>query len=264
MAKPPRRQPAAPKSPRTSPAARVETTPAARVEAIPAHAAPLRLPLVQDALTRHTVQLASCTSCPTMIGPVVAPPPVVSSIYLSGQAPGPHEGALGRPFAWTAGKTLFRWFGTLGVDEARFRSSVYIGAVCRCFPGKTTSGGDRVPSPTEITACSRWAARELAILRPRLVIPVGRLAIVQVLGGDRPLADVIGQVFRARFHGHEADVIPLPHPSGASTWFKMEPGRSLLEKGLTLVGQHEAWRETFASPPEAAPVQAPQTDARSR
>lgn len=219
----------------------------------------LRLPVVQDsipvdppgdtarALQRHVRQLAGCTSCASMIGPVVAPPPVVSPIYLSGQAPGPHEGELGRPFAWTAGKTLFRWFGTLGVDEALFRERVYIGAVCRCFPGKTTSGGDRVPSPTEIQACSRWAARELELLRPRLVIPVGKLAIAQVLGKDRPLTEVIGQRFRASFHGHEADVVPLPHPSGASTWFKMEPGRGLLEKGLEALGQHEAWREVFAN-----------------
>jgi uracil-DNA glycosylase len=209
----------------------------------------LRLPMVQDALTRHTRQLAGCTTCSGMIGPVVAPPPVVSPIYLSGQAPGPHEGELGRPFAWTAGKTLFRWFGTLGVDEATFRERVYIGAVCRCFPGKTTSGGDRVPSPVEIQACSRWAAREIAILRPRLIIPVGRLAIVQVLGEERPLAEVIGRTFRGTFHGHDADVLPLPHPSGASTWFKMEPGRGLLEKALALLGKHDAWREVFADAP---------------
>ncbi len=205
----------------------------------------LRLPLVQDALTRHTRQLAGCTSCAGMIGPVVAPPPVVSPMYLMGQAPGPHEGELGRPFAWTAGKTLFRWFGSLGVDEANFRAHAYIGAVCRCFPGKTTSGGDRVPSPTEIQACSRWAAREIALLQPRLVVPVGRLAIVQVLGQERPLAEVIGRSFRTTFHGHEADVVPLPHPSGASTWFKMEPGKGLLEQALKLLGRHEAWRAVF-------------------
>jgi uracil-DNA glycosylase len=212
-----------------------------------------RLPVVQDALNRHVRQLSGCTTCKGMIGPVVAPPPVVSPIYLVGQAPGPHEGALGRPFAWTAGKTLFRWFGTLGVDEAKFRERAYIGAVCRCFPGKTASGGDRVPSPAEIQACSRWAAREIALLTPRLVIPVGKLAITQVLGKDRPLAEVIGQTFRASFHGHEADVVPLPHPSGASTWFKMEPGRGLLEKGLERLGDHEAWREVFAS--AAAPAE---------
>jgi uracil-DNA glycosylase len=211
-----------------------------------------RLPMVQDALTRHTQQLATCTSCPNMIGPVVAPPPVVSSVYLIGQAPGPHEGKLGRPFAWTAGKTLFRWFSTLGVDEATVRERLYIGAVCRCFPGKTTSGGDRVPSPAEIMSCSRWAAREIALLEPKLIIPVGRLAIEQVMGESKPLADVIGLTARRTFHRHEADVIPLPHPSGASTWFKMEPGKGLTEKALQLLGKHAAWRELFGDVPQAA------------
>src|SRR6185503_13159353 len=85
--------------------------------------------------------LAGCRLCPKMIPPVVVPPPVRSPIYLVGQAPGSREGVLGRPFAWTAGRRLFEWFGGLGVDEERFRAGVYIAAVCRCFPGKTSAGG---------------------------------------------------------------------------------------------------------------------------
>jgi uracil-DNA glycosylase len=202
---------------------------------------PLRLPVVQDALARHVKQLAGCDACAKMIGPVVAPPPVVSPVYLFGQAPGPHEGRLGRPFAWTAGKTLFKWLATIGLDEERFRARAYMGAVCRCFPGKSKGGGDRVPDADEIAACSRWMQRELALLRPRLVIPVGKLAIGRFLG-DAPLAEVVGTQERVTVYGHACDVIPLPHPSGASTWFKMEPGKTLTEKALRLVGEHEAWR----------------------
>jgi uracil-DNA glycosylase len=114
-------------------------------------------------------------------------------------------------------------------------------AVCRCFPGKSAGGGDRVPSGTEIEACAKWMQREVALLRPRLVIPVGKLAIAQLMG-DAPLTEVIGQSFEREVLGHRADVIPLPHPSGASTWFKMEPGKSLLEKALRRIEKHEAWR----------------------
>lgn len=179
-----------------------------------------------------------------MIGPVVAPPPVVSPVYLVGQAPGPHEGKLGRPFAWTAGKTLFRWFATIGLDEPAFRERVFMAAVCRCFPGKAKGGGDRVPAADEIAACGRFMEREVALLRPRLVIPVGRLAIAQVLGdaGQGPLVDVIGAAHAVTLFGHETTAIPLPHPSGASTWFKVEPGRSLTERALLAIGAHEAWR----------------------
>ena len=176
-----------------------------------------------------------------MIGPVVTPRPVVSSVYLVGQAPGPREGALGRPFAWTAGKTLFRWFQPLGVDEETFRSRAYIAAVCRCFPGKAAGGGDRVPSADEIAHCTRWMQRELDLLAPKLVIPVGRIAIERFLP-PAPLVMTIGKLHRVTAFGHDLDVMALPHPSGASTWFKREPGKSLLEQALRLVGKHPAWR----------------------
>src|SRR4051812_33627758 len=87
-------------------------------------------------------ELDACHACPKMIGPVVHGPPVLSRILLIGQAPGPREGSLGRPFAWTAGKTLFRWFEeALGISEEDFRRGVYIAAVARCFPGKAGGGG---------------------------------------------------------------------------------------------------------------------------
>ncbi|MFT3914084.1 MAG: uracil-DNA glycosylase family protein [Anaeromyxobacteraceae bacterium] len=179
---------------------------------------------------------------PRGFGPPVHGPAVPSRILLVGQAPGPHEAKLGRPFAWTAGKTLFAWLErATGAPEAVVRERVYIAAVVRCFPGKVNGGGDRVPTPAE---CARWRGfleREVEILRPRLVLAVGRLAIGEVLGADvagRPLAEVVGRSFRLRYHGVESDVIPLPHPSGASTWFKVEPGRSLLEQALGLVAAH--------------------------
>src|SRR5690348_5384304 len=101
----------------------------------------------------HT-EMESCKACPKMIGPVVHGPPVVTRILLIGQAPGPREGGFGRPFAWTAGKTLFQWFErALGVTEAEFRSHVYMAAVARCFPGKAKGGGDRKPDPDEILRC---------------------------------------------------------------------------------------------------------------
>jgi uracil-DNA glycosylase len=182
-----------------------------------------------------------------MIGPVITPRPVATKVYLVGQAPGPREGAFGRPFAWTAGKQLFRWFEGEGVSEEMFRSRGYIAAVCRCFPGKTAQGGDRVPSPAEVENCSGWMRRELELLHPELVIPVGRLAIETLLPGFGALTDVIGKKLRREIFGHGCDVIPLPHPSGASTWFKMEPGRGLTEKALRLLGRHPAWARLKAS-----------------
>lgn len=190
---------------------------------------------------RHLVEVRACRLCPAMIGPVVTPRPVVGTVYLAGQAPGPHEGALGRPFAWTAGKTLFRWFETIGVDEETFRSRAFLSAVCRCFPGKTAAGGDRVPSPAEVDACARWMQREIDLLQPELIVAVGRVAIERFLD-KAPLAELVGRVHRVVAFGHECDVIPLPHPSGASTWFRTEPGRTLTAQALRRLGAHPAWR----------------------
>lgn len=182
---------------------------------------------------------------PRGFGPPVHGPAIDSRIYLLGQAPGPHEARLGRPFAWTAGRTLFRWLEkATGAGEDLVRSRVYIGAVVRCYPGKTAAGGDRVPTPAE---CARWRGfveREIRILRPRLVLPVGRLAISELLG-EGPLAAVVGRRLTRRLYGVEVDLVPLPHPSGASTWFKLEPGRTLLARALSLLAAHPEVKRTF-------------------
>lgn len=196
----------------------------------------------KKAIAEHIEALRLCAKCPDMIGPVVTHRPVLSKVLLIGQAPGPREGAMGKPFAWTAGKTLFRWLASLGIDEEKFRSVAYMSAVCRCFPGKAKSGGDRVPSPPEIENCSFWLEREFEILDPDLVIPVGKLAIAQLMPFSQ-MADVVGQKFKVSLYGRERDVIPLPHPSGASTWFKRDPGKTLLIEALSLIDRHPAWKE---------------------
>jgi uracil-DNA glycosylase len=200
-------------------------------------------------------EIADCRRCPKMAGTPVHGPAVHSRIFLLGQAPGVHEASRGRPFAHTAGKTLFRWFDKeCGVPEPRFRENVYMAAVARCFPGKAAKGGgDRLPDAHEIRSCGSHLEREIAILKPELLLAVGRLAISEVLAaerGDAPfvLAEVVGQKFRARFRGAECDVVCLPHPSGLSAWHKTEPGRTLLRKALKLVREQPAWKAQFRVP----------------
>ncbi len=175
-----------------------------------------------------------------MIGPVVHGAPVLSKVMLVGQAPGVHEGDLAKPFAWTAGKRLFQWLSSVGGDEEWTREQVYISAVCRCFPGKAKAG-DRVPSRDEIANCSTWLGGELELMKPELVIPIGKLAIEWFLP-QRPLVEQIGVVHKAAREKLNFDVIPLPHPSGASTWFRMEPGKTLTTQALKKISNHPAWK----------------------
>ena len=74
---------------------------------------------------------------------------------------------------------------------------------------------------------------------------MGTLAIAEVMGHDGGLAAVVGTQHRLRFEGRMADVIPLPHPSGASTWHRMEPGKTLLARALGLVAAHPEVRRAF-------------------
>ena len=83
---------------------------------------------------------------------------------------------------------------------------------------------------------------EMEILRPRLVIPVGKLAIGQFISFAK-LEEVIGQTFRMKRGRDTYDVISLPHPSGASPWHKIPPGKALLERGMKLIARHPAFAE---------------------
>lgn len=190
-------------------------------------------------LTDHVRELHACRRCPRMASAPVSGPAVRSRVLLVGQAPGVREPQMGRPFAWTAGKTLFHWFEqACGFGEETFRRCVYMAAVCRCFPGKHPKGsGDRIPDPEEITNCAPWLAREIQLLQPELVVPVGKLAIAQFVQAEK-LSEVIGHSMRQQRNGVEFDLIALPHPSGASTWHRTEPGKTLLRQALALLGEH--------------------------
>ena len=202
---------------------------------------------IQARLDRHVAALRRCRRCPKMHPPVVSGGAVVSGVILVGQAPGDKEPVLGRPFAWTAGRKLFRWFQEhTGVDEVTFRSHIYMAAVCRCFPGKRPAGGDRVPDPDEIANCSGWMQAEMQLLRPGLIIAVGKLAIQQFMPCGK-LDEVIGRKFEVEYAGHRCDLVPLPHPSGASPWPHQEPGRVLLPRALALIAAHSAWRRSVSA-----------------
>jgi uracil-DNA glycosylase len=196
---------------------------------------------MQTALLAHQDVLAHCRRCPRMQSTPVIGNPALSKVLLVGQAPGPKEPAIGKPFAWTAGKQLFKWFGGIGLDEEAIRGRVYMAAVCRCFPGKRPTGGDRVPDPDEVANCSSWLDAEFAILRPRLVIAVGKLAIAQFMPVDK-LDGVVGKLHRGKRNRLAFDLAPLPHPSGASTWQHTEPGKTLLREALALIAAHPAWQ----------------------
>jgi uracil-DNA glycosylase len=148
--------------------------------------------------------------------------------YLFGQAPGIVEGEERLPWRGRAGQTLRRW---LELDEDEFYATFYCASVTRCYPGRMASGrGDRAPTPREQDLCEFWRDRELDLLGPRLIVTVGGLALRRMLGSV-DLTAAIGE----RFERDGVPVVPLPHPSGASSWPHQPGNRERLERALALV-----------------------------
>jgi len=193
---------------------------------------------------RHLRTLEACRACPNVFGLPVTGAVEGAKVMLVGQAPGPHELQNRRPFAYTAGKRLFRWFEeSLGLSEEELRSRIHLCAVIRCFPGKDAkSGGDRVPDEAEIARCGEHLDREIRILQPELVIAVGTLASQQLIGISR-LKDAVGRVHRTKRAGRSFDVVVLPHPSGRSTWLNQAENARLLKRTLALIGAHESMKD---------------------
>jgi uracil-DNA glycosylase len=147
---------------------------------------------------------------------------------MYGQAPGIVEGEERLPWRGRAGQTLRRW---LELDEETFYSTFFCASVTRCYPGRAASGrGDRTPTPREQELCGFWHEWELELLRPRLIVTVGGLALRRLLGLSQ-LTECIG----CRYELGGLPVIPLPHPSGASSWPNLPANRERLDLALRLV-----------------------------
>jgi uracil-DNA glycosylase len=150
--------------------------------------------------------------------------------YMFGQAPGVVEGEERRPWRGRAGRTLRRW---LDLDEEEFYATFYCASVTRCYPGKDSKRGDRKPTRHEQELCALWREWELRLIRPALIVPVGTLAIKQLLG-----IDDLGSCIGTSFARHGALAVPLPHPSGASAWTNDQENRKRTQAAVQLI-RHE-------------------------
>ncbi len=153
--------------------------------------------------------------------------------YVFGQAPGVVEGQERLPWRGRAGRTLRRW---LELDEDEFYATFYCASVTRCYPGKAPSGrGDRTPTPREQELCSFWREWELRLIGPELVVPVGGLAARRLLG-LKSVTECVG----SRFEIDGAVAIPLPHPSGASSWLNHAANRARVAEAVGLIREELA------------------------
>lgn len=156
-------------------------------------------------------------------------------IMIIGQAPGITEKEAGRPFNAGSGTRLFTWLKYAGMDESWFRSTQYMSAVTKCYPGRSNSGsGDRVPTRREQNLCRPFLNEEIVLIDPALILPIGRLAISLYYDRNIPLVEIIG----SQKYVDGRWIVPLPHPSGASRWHQVEENRARISQAIDLIREH--------------------------
>ena len=195
-----------------------------------------------SSLARIHREIRACTRC-VEAGYLPRAAPVLSGyadnrMMLIGQAPGAVEALRRLPFQGRSRNVLMGWLIRAGFSsEAQVRRQVYMTSITKCFPGKGTGGGDRRPSRAEVDLCRPHLDRQLAFIKPEVLILVGGLAHERFVPG-RPLDELVGRVFD--LSGREVSsrsrirplLVPLPHPSGASRWLNVTENRRLLDRAL--------------------------------
>ena len=191
-------------------------------------------------------EIAACTLCVAAGFIPIARPVfqghVGQGLMIVGQAPGPSSGQRGVPYTGATGKTLQGWLEGAGFPAGALHRDFYLTSLTKCFPGpaKGRGGkGDRPPSAREIALCARHLDREIALVRPGIVVSLGRLAAERLDPTARklPLADLVGSVRRAERAGHVFRLLPLPHPSGVSRWLNDPAHRARLDAALAVLGR---------------------------
>src|SRR6266576_1211808 len=159
-------------------------------------------------------------------------------IMVIGQAPGHRSVAKGRSFRGPGGSILQKWLEQAGFPPGYLHAHIYLSSLTHCDPGRNPrSNGDRRPSPQEIALCRPFLEAELRLVKPKVVLLVGTMAIETFFGKAR-LEDVIG-TFR------EQDgmlLLPLAHPSGVSRWLNEPAHQKLHQKALGILAE---WRLTY-------------------
>jgi len=196
--------------------------------------------LAEELAALHA-EMRACRRC-LEAGHQVTPPAVFSGqagarIMTIGQAPGITEVQAGRPFNAGSGRRLFQWLAGAGIEEDWFRRTQYMTSVTKCYPGRANGGsGDRVPTRAEQALCRPFLEREIALIDPALIIPIGRLAIDLFYPRRHSLREIIGTQLQVDGRW----IVPLPHPSGASRWHQLEANRALIRQAVALIREHVA------------------------
>jgi DNA polymerase len=151
--------------------------------------AQMAIPILEMDWPELKVKVAGCTDCKLCSGrtqTVFGVGDEKAQWMLVGEAPGSEEDRLGEPFVGQAGRLLDNMLAALSLDRGR---NVYIANVLKCRPP-----GNRNPEPDEVAACSPHLLRQIELIRPKLILAMGRFAAQTLLGTDATIASLRGRV----------------------------------------------------------------------
>jgi uracil-DNA glycosylase family 4 len=192
-----------------------------------------------EMLALYQRRMSTCTRC-IEAGFLTVAHPVFHGyasqrVMIVGQAPGSRAHATGVPWSGKSGEILRGWLEEAGFPAETWRETWYLTSVTKCFPGKATQGkGDRAPSRTEIELCAEHLSMELALVRPEIIVTLGKLAASRIIprAGTQSLASLVGTVAEVDLPHGLTTVVPLPHPSGVSRWLNDPANQALVREGL--------------------------------
>lgn len=166
-------------------------------------------------------------------------------VMIVGQAPGVRAHTTGVPWSGRSGEILREWLSRAGFPPEAWRETWYLTSLTKCFPGKAATGkGDRAPSREEIALCADHLEMELQMVRPEIIVTLGKMAAVRLIPGSSrvPLAELVGKAREVRLVHGAAVVVPLPHPSGVSRWLNDPENRVLVDRAMVLLGEERVAR----------------------
>jgi uracil-DNA glycosylase family 4 len=174
------------------------------------------------------VNCASCRLSETRTNIVPGKGPSVSRIVFIGEAPGRDEDLRGEPFVGSAGRTLDKALGDLGVS----REDVFVTNIVKCRPP-----GNRRPTKDEIDACVGHLCAEVHQIAPSVICLLGQTVSRELLGYRGKMSGIVGRVVDTTICGTDVKCVVTYHPAACLyRRSNFESFRGAIEKGLKLAG----------------------------
>ena len=189
----------------------------------------------QPLVARLQAGIRNCRRCVEAgliaYGQPICSGPASARLMVVGQAPSRADELNRRLWSGPTGHGLLDWLAWAGLPEVTLRARHYLTAVCKCWPGPDPSGyGDRPPSRLQVDLCRQFLSAELGLVGPRVIVPVGRLAIDHFGGTGQRLERLVGRAIAV----DDTWIVPLPHPADAGVWLNQPDHRQLLARALAI------------------------------